>query len=339
MPLEQARGWVYSAAAGARFPPGVLKPVKVPAADGVDSLEWFRPTEVNFYSDIRNVTHEAPLAEPLHPTPHDASLRTVLRSELCERTLRRLLCALRINICCSAARARLSIFMLHTALLCTAATLAPANATQKNVVLLVIDNLRPALGAYGDEVAKTPRIDAWATGPHSTIFSRAYCQLSHCAPSRNSFLVGRRPDETHAWNFNSSFRDVGPDWVTLPGYFMRNGYYTTSIGKVFHHNLPPNDDYPQSWSDVPLTQTKHDCGPPGHSAMGCELPAGDPDFDAETADVAIGRLKARPRGQARHAPASYGRRQREHLPHMAALLRGRRLLGRAAAINGQTLHV
>eukprot|EP01047_Picozoa_sp_COSAG01_P023987 COSAG01_NODE_1467_length_10217_cov_33.824570_3_plen_203_part_00 len=37
-------------------------------------------------------------------------------------------------------------------------------------------------------------------------FLRAYCQEAVCSPSRNSFLSGRRPDHTRAWNFVSSPR-------------------------------------------------------------------------------------------------------------------------------------
>ena len=64
------------------------------------------------------------------------------------------------------------------------------NASLQNVLFVVVDNLRPALGAYGDAVARTPHMDALATDPHATLYSRAFCQISHCSPSRNSFLTG-----------------------------------------------------------------------------------------------------------------------------------------------------
>ena len=119
----------------------------------------------------------------------------------------------------------------------SAPSVPPENITMPpttNVLYIVVDNLRPALGAYNDSAARTPRIDAFAAGGGTTLYSRAYCQLSHCSPSRNSFLTGRRPDETKTWDFNTTFRDVGPEWVTLPGYFKSHGYYAPSIGKIFH---------------------------------------------------------------------------------------------------------
>ena len=120
-------------------------------------------------------------------------------------------------------------------------------------------------------IEASPHMAALATDPHATLYSRAFCQISHCSPSRNSFLSGRRPDATRMWDFAGDFRKAGPDWVTLPGYFKRHGYYTTSIGKVFHPNAPPDFDYPASWSDAPSMQSKPDCSPtPGFGAMGCE---------------------------------------------------------------------
>ena len=84
-----------------------------------------------------------------------------------------------------------------------------------NVLLVLFDNARPQFKMYGDGMAITPYIDSLAL--NSTVFSNANCQISWCAPSRNSFLSGRRPDVTQSWNFLDSFREVGPSWVTLPG--------------------------------------------------------------------------------------------------------------------------
>ena len=67
--------------------------------------------------------------------------------------------------------------------------------------------MRPALGAYNNTEVVTPRMDALAQ--ESTLFSRAFCQEAWCSPSRNSFLTGRAPDTTQAWNFEDSFRVVG----------------------------------------------------------------------------------------------------------------------------------
>ena len=99
-------------------------------------------------------------------------------------------------------------------------------------------------------------IDALAkTG---VVFDRAYCQQAVCSPSRTSLLTGARPDTTKVWDLSTHFRKALPDVVTLPQLFKNNGYFTESMGKIFHHGL----DDPISWS-VPTQYPKapHGAGP------------------------------------------------------------------------------
>eukprot|EP01060_Flectonema_neradi_P000043 TRINITY_DN1003_c5_g1_i1.p1 TRINITY_DN1003_c5_g1~~TRINITY_DN1003_c5_g1_i1.p1 ORF type:complete len:543 (+),score=96.35 TRINITY_DN1003_c5_g1_i1:52-1629(+) len=118
---------------------------------------------------------------------------------------------------------------------------------RKNVLFIAVDDLRPELNHLGHEFMHTPNIDKLAAGGMS--FQRAYVQYSFCAPSRNSFMTGRRPDTTKAWSFMNHFRQVGPDWVSMPQYFKENGYYTVGTGKLFHRGLPPSFDAPKSWDE------------------------------------------------------------------------------------------
>ncbi|KAL7734672.1 hypothetical protein ACLKA6_010969 [Drosophila palustris] len=131
-------------------------------------------------------------------------------------------------------------------LLLTAGTV-PTSA-RYNVVMVIFDDLRPSLGVYGDILAHTPHLDAFAEG--STVFTRAYSQQALCAPSRNSLLTGRRPDTLHLYDFYSYWRSFVGNFTTLPQYFKEHGYYTYACGKVFHPGLSSNnsDDYPLSWS-------------------------------------------------------------------------------------------
>lgn len=78
-------------------------------------------------------------------------------------------------------------------------------------------------------------------------------QQALCAPSRNSLLTSRRPDSLHLYDFYSYWRHTVGNFTTLPEYFKENGYFTHSIGKVFHPGISSNytDDYPYSWSIKP----------------------------------------------------------------------------------------
>eukprot|EP01047_Picozoa_sp_COSAG01_P002783 COSAG01_NODE_76_length_28332_cov_298.876992_13_plen_141_part_00 len=75
----------------------------------------------------------------------------------------------------------------------------PSAPVATNIMLLVVDDLRPQIRAYGVDWMHTPHIDQLAA--EGMLFERAYVQQSICAPTRNSFLSGRYPDKTRAWNF------------------------------------------------------------------------------------------------------------------------------------------
>lgn len=85
-------------------------------------------------------------------------------------------------------------------------------------------------------------------------FIYTFFQQALCAPSRNSLLTSRRPDSLRLYDFYSYWRTTVGNFTTLPQYFKENGYFTYSIGKVFHPGISSNfsDDYPFSWSIKPF---------------------------------------------------------------------------------------
>lgn len=123
---------------------------------------------------------------------------------------------------------------------------------KKNVLLIVVDDLRPDLGCYGNAQMRTPHIDRLAAS--GLTFLRSYCQQAVCNPSRTSMLTGLRPDTTRIYDLQTHFRRYLPDAVTLPQQFRRAGYETTAFGKIFHK--PQLNDYP-SWSIAPWIPRQH----------------------------------------------------------------------------------
>ena len=161
-----------------------------------------------------------------------------------------------------------------------------ARSERRNVLLVIVDNLRPSLGCYGQTEIKSPNIDGLAK--QGVLFTQAYCQVAWCSPSRNSFLTGRRPDAFKVYGFRRSFRDVDPSVVTLPEYLKDHGFYTSSIGKTFHPRLPQRFDYPRSWSDEPFFVEKRECK---GRKMSCGVGNISKTVDFKTTQAAVRRLQ------------------------------------------------
>ncbi|HUE69594.1 MAG TPA: sulfatase [Pirellulaceae bacterium] len=125
------------------------------------------------------------------------------------------------------------------------ATAPAAYAKPPNVLLICIDDLKPALGCYGDKLARTPNVDALAA--RGIVFERAYCNQAVCSPSRNALLTGLRSETLGIYDLGTNFRAATPDAVTLPQHFKQNGYHTEGLGKIFHVGHGNHED-PASWS-------------------------------------------------------------------------------------------
>ena len=145
-------------------------------------------------------------------------------------------------------------------------------AQLRNVLYVVVDDLRPELPIYGQALIHAPNTQRLAA--RGVVFDAAFCQQAVCSPSRNSFMSGRRPDLTQSWNFEFDFRRTpsGADWHTLPGWFLASGYLTLGTGKLFHEGLPANGDGTKSWTDVPI---QFDCKDSGAKGAGTYC---DPDM-------------------------------------------------------------
>ncbi len=113
---------------------------------------------------------------------------------------------------------------------------APAALERPNILFIIVDDLRPELGCYGNSEIQTPNIDRLAQ--EALVFTRAYCQAAACAPSRASVMLGMRPDTTRVWSLGEKFREIDPAAVTMPQHFSRFGYHTVSMGKIFHNHMP-----------------------------------------------------------------------------------------------------
>jgi arylsulfatase A-like enzyme len=119
------------------------------------------------------------------------------------------------------------------------------NSSNLNVLFIIVDDLRPELGCYGNSNIISPNIDKLAE--NGVLFTKAYCQVPVCGASRASFLSGVRPNRERFIDYDAWAEKDAPNAVTLPECFKNNGYTTISNGKVFHHITDSKD----SWSEKP----------------------------------------------------------------------------------------
>lgn len=149
---------------------------------------------------------------------------------------------------------------------------APARP-RKNVIFMVADDLNNALGCYGHPIVKTPHLDRLAA--RGVLFERAYCQFPLCAPSRASFLSGRRPETTGVLSLDTPTRQHLRDVLMLPEFFRKQGYFSAQCGKIFHtgpeHEDPRSWDYmlPESGKNPPPSEIlkQHKAGEPRNHSM------------------------------------------------------------------------
>ncbi|MFY0625783.1 MAG: sulfatase [Reichenbachiella sp.] len=142
-----------------------------------------------------------------------------------------------------------------------------------NVIFIAIDDLRPELGCYGNEVIKTPNIDKLASS--GTAFANHYVQVPTCGASRHSLLTGKRPSKQKHLGNSAIEKEISdlPEGE-LPESFVhhlkRNGYYTIGIGKISHSadglvygyedSVSNKRELPHSWDERPFDAGKWGTG-------------------------------------------------------------------------------
>ena len=184
-------------------------------------------------------------------------------------------------------------FLIVTA--CDLRIATSAESTSRpNVLLVLVDDLKPAMGCYGDSVAQTPNLDALAA--RGMRFELAYCNQAVCAPSRFTLMLGSHSTSTGLYGLGSKLRQVIPDAVTMPQHFAAHGYRTESLGKVFHIGHG-NEGDPISFS-VPHFKEKVIEYVDPKSTDGGKLTREEAFFTNQQ----LGNIKALPRGAAFESP-------------------------------------
>ncbi len=138
----------------------------------------------------------------------------------------------------------------------------PAHAAERpNILMIVVDDLRPQLACYGQGHVASPNIDRLAA--EGVLFERAYCMVPICGASRASLMTGIRPTAKRFVGHLAYADKQAPGIPTLNTHLEQHGYHTVSNGKVFH-NL---DDSAAGWSEPAWSPGRgHGAAPPENTA-------------------------------------------------------------------------
>ena len=106
-------------------------------------------------------------------------------------------------------------------------------AGRPNILFMMADQLRAdALGCYGNEVCRTPNLDALAAG--GTLFANAFTPNPICVPARASITTGNYSHRATGRKNNSGC--IRDDQPRLAEHFAAAGYDTYACGKL--HYVP-----------------------------------------------------------------------------------------------------
>lgn len=109
----------------------------------------------------------------------------------------------------------------------SAAQPRPATPIRNVVVIMGDDHSPSVLGAYGNEIVRTPNLDRLAAD--GIRFDAAYTNSPVCTPSRQSLLTGLFP---HATGVTLLSTPLSPDTLTVAEHLRALGFRTGAVGKM-----------------------------------------------------------------------------------------------------------
>ena len=152
--------------------------------------------------------------------------------------------------------------------LASAAGTSAQTARRPSILFVIADDLNTNLGCYGHALVQSAHIDSLAR--RGVRFDRAYAQYPVCHPSRTSFLSCRYPETTgildNRINPRTNPRTNLKGALFLPKYPSSQGYFTASIGKIYHDGMQGPNDWHVLLDPRPTSNI-------GRTGAGCNLTA------------------------------------------------------------------
>lgn len=122
-----------------------------------------------------------------------------------------------------------------------------ASSDQPNILWITAEDMSPTLGAYGDEYATTPHIDAFAK--ESVRYTNAFAAAPICAPSRSTLITGMWASSMGTSQMRSAY--PLPEGVKgFPSYLREAGYFTSNAVKTDYNTSDIDRVIKESWTAI-----------------------------------------------------------------------------------------
>ncbi len=123
---------------------------------------------------------------------------------------------------------------------------SPEVADRPNVVWITAEDMSPTLGAYGDEYATTPNLDAFAK--ESVRYTNAFAAAPVCSPSRSTLITGVWASSLGTSQMRSAY-PIPFSIQGFPSYLRESGYYTTNNVKTDYNTNDATRLIDESWDE------------------------------------------------------------------------------------------
>lgn len=116
-------------------------------------------------------------------------------------------------------------------------------AERPNILWLSCEDISPTIGCYGDPLATTPHIDAFAT--ESVVYENAFTTAGVCAPCRSAIITGLYQTTLGTQHMRCSA--ALPETIKpFPTYLRNAGYYCTNNSKQDYQFKTPKGVWDES---------------------------------------------------------------------------------------------
>ena len=141
-------------------------------------------------------------------------------------------------------------FTTLTGALVIAGSAFSADAKPKpNVLFIAIDDLRDWVSYLGhNPQSQTPNIDKLAA--RGVAFTRSYCAVPVCNPSRTALMSGMRPSTTGVYENDDDWRKAVDPALTLNMHMKASGYLTLGSGKIYHESYDRHQDWDEYFENA-----------------------------------------------------------------------------------------